>query len=213
MRKMKRRILLIGMLIICVSFQAKTQNFGTWIELEFRKDFLEKFNFNITPELRLKDQFQVDEYMIQGQLSYDAFSFLSVAGAYRIGTEIKNKGNVSFHRIAFDLQASQNINRFSASLRNRFTNTADSGSDEAGYYYRPRLKVDYNIRGRKFTPFATYELFHNLKTEKLHKSRMDIGFTQRLGNLHRVGLYYRLHDYFTDKESIHILGIDYRLKF
>jgi hypothetical protein len=210
---MKRIILFFVLLITGTVSQAVTENFGTWIELEFRKDFLKKFSFNLTPELRMEERFIVDEYMIQGQLSYDAFSFLSVAGAYRIGTEIKNKGNVNFSRIAFDLQASQNINRFSASLRTRYTSSSDSGSDEPGSYFRPRLKVDYNIRKRKFTPYATYELFHNLKTNNLHKSRMDIGFTQRLSSLHRVGLYYRLHDYFTDKKSVHILGIDYRLKF
>jgi hypothetical protein len=213
MAMMKQLILFFVLLITGTASHAITENYGTWIELEFRKDFLKKFNFNLTPELRMKERFQVDEYMIQGQLSYNAFSFLSIAGAYRIGTDIKKKENVNFSRIAFDLQASQGINRFSASLRTRFTSNSDSGSDEPGSYFRPRLKVDYNIRKRKFTPFASYELFHNLKTEKLHKSRMDIGFTQRLGNLHRVGLYYRLHDYFTDKESIHILGIDYRLKF
>jgi hypothetical protein len=210
---MKRIILFFLLLSASTVSHAITENFGTWIELEFRKDFLNRFNFNITPELRMKEQFQVDEYMVQAQLSYDVFSFLSVAGAYRIGTEIKKKENVNFNRIAFDLQASQGINRFTTSLRTRYTNTSDSGSDEPGSYFRPRIKVDYNIRKRKFTPYASYELFYNLKTDNLHKSRMDIGFTQRLGKLHRVGVYYRLHDYFTDKESIHILGLGYRLKF
>jgi len=46
-----------------------------------------------------------------------------------------------------------------------------------------------------------------------HKTRFDAGFSRDLGNLHRIKLYYRLHNYFDDKASVHILGIGYRLKF
>jgi hypothetical protein len=121
---------------------------------------------------------------------------------------------VNFHRIVLDMQASQNINQFTASLRSYYTSTYDSSNDKVENYLRPRLKVDYNVKGRKFTPFASYELFQNLKTEKLDKSRLDIGFTQRLDKLNRIELscFYRLDDYFTDSESIYILRINYLLQ-
>jgi hypothetical protein len=86
---MKRRILFFVMLIASIISQAKTEKFGIWIELEFRKDFLKKFNFNITPELRLQDQFRVDKYMIEGQLIYDPISFLSFIVGYRVSNEKK----------------------------------------------------------------------------------------------------------------------------
>lgn len=207
------KILIFIAIFFVLSANAKTEKFGTWIELEFRKDFLKKFSFSIVPELRLQDQFQVDEYMVQGKLSYDVFSFLSFAGTYRVGAEVKKKGNVSYSRYALDTQVSKDINRFELSLRGRYTNFSELDDDNSSNYIRPRVKLEYRTKGKRIRPFTSYELFHNLTKDELHKSRFDVGFTRRLGELHRVGLYYRLHDYFTDKPSIHILGMEYRLKF
>ena len=53
----------------------------------------------------------------------------------------------------------------------------------------------------------------NLKESNLYKQRFDIGVQRKIGDYHRVGLYYRLQDYFNDKTSVNILGIDYRFKF
>jgi hypothetical protein len=211
--KKLRNIIIFFLLTTSIHSVAKTERFGTWLELEFRKDFLDKFSFSLTPEFRFQDQFNLDEYMIQGKLSWQPLKYLSLAGSYRLGTEIKAKGDVNYSRIALDAQTSQKFNRFEAGLRTRYTNYSDSQQDEAGQYFRPRISLDYNIKGKKIKPFASYELFHNLNTSELHKSRMDIGFTRNITKLHRIGLYYRLHDYFTDKQSIHILGIDYRLRF
>jgi hypothetical protein len=210
----KGQIILI-LILLTNSFQsiAKTERFGTWLEFEVRKDFLNNFAFSLTPEFRFQDQFNLDEYMIQGKLSYQPLKFLSLAGSYRLGTEIKSKGNVNYSRIAFDVQASQSFNRFEAALRARYTSNSESQEDEAGKYFRPRISLDYNIKGNKITPFASYELFHNLNAGEAQKSRMDIGFSRSIGKLHRIELYYRLNDYFTDKQSIHILGFGYRLRF
>lgn len=210
-----KRISLIIILFFVGTYAgfAKTEKFGTWIELEFRKDFLKDFSFSLVPELRFQDQFQLDEYMVQGKLSYDVFSFLSFAGTYRVGAEVKNKGNVSYSRFALDAQASKNLNRLELSLRGRYTNFSELDSENSSKYIRPRIKLEYRTKGKRIRPFTSYELFHNLTKDELHKSRFDVGFTRRFGDLHRVGLYYRLNDYFTDKPSIHILGIDYRIRF
>ena len=56
--------------------QAKTEKFGTWIELTFTKKFLKDFEFSIIPEIRLQDDFTVDEYIFEGKLGYDPFKFL-----------------------------------------------------------------------------------------------------------------------------------------
>ncbi len=53
------------------------------------------------------------------------------------------------------------FDRFDASLRTRFTNDTDGG-DAKAFYFRPRTKHEYNIKGSKIEPFASYELFMNL---------------------------------------------------
>ncbi len=212
---MKQLNSILIFILLLASFQsiAKTEKFGTWFELEFRKDFLKDFAFSITPEFRFQDQFNLDEYLVQGKLAWRPVNFLTLAGSYRLGTEIKAKGDVNYSRIALDATASRKFDRFEASLRTRYTSSNDSQDDEPGRYLRPRVSLEYNIKGNKITPFANYELFHNLNSKEIHKSRMDVGFTRNMGKLHRIGLYYRLHDYFTDKQSIHILGIEYRMRF
>ncbi len=204
--------LLVAVLTGLMSAQAQTEQMNTWIELEFRKDFLKKLEFSLTPEVRLKEQFQVDEYLLQAQLGYELFPFLEIAGAYRISEEVKRSRNEVYHRYAFDVQAKKEIQRFEASFRGRLTNYSEASFEDPGTYFRPRAKVEYDVKNNKIRPFVSYELFRNLSEKAFHKWRFDAGFTRDLGKIHRVGLYYRLHDYFTDKDSVHILGIEYRIK-
>jgi len=58
-----KRIVILFMLFLAgnATVSGKTEKFGTWIELEFRKDFLERFSFGLSPEIRLQDQFKPDE--------------------------------------------------------------------------------------------------------------------------------------------------------
>ena len=151
--------------------------------------------------------------MVEGKLTYEPFSFLDIAASYRINTEVKNKGNENYYRWAFDGQLQRDFNRFEGSVRGRVTNYTDSSEENPGTYFRPRTKLKYDIKNNKVEPYISYELFRNMTEAEWHKSRFDAGFTRDIGDLHRIGLYYRLHNYFDDKASVHILGIDYRLKF
>lgn len=211
---MKKKVLLILVLFTgSMSLKAQTENFRTWMEFEFEKEFLDKLEFSITPEFRFADQFKLDEYMIQGKLTYEPFSFLDLASAYRINTEVKNNGNETYYRWAFDAQLKRDFSRFEGSVRGRLTNYTDSGEEDPGTYFRPRAKLEYDIKNNKIEPFISYELFRNMTSAEWHKTRFDAGFSRDLGNLHRIELYYRFHNYFDDKASVHILGIGYRLKF
>ncbi|MBT3383744.1 MAG: DUF2490 domain-containing protein [Prolixibacteraceae bacterium] len=212
---MKRIFILLFILFISVSItQAKTKKFGTWMEFEFSKELFEKFEISLIPEIRLEDDFTIDEYLIDVKFTYEPVKFLNFAAAYRINTNVKNKGNEISKRFVLDANAKQEFGRFEASLRTRYTNYTDveEGESESNYF-RPRAKLEYDIKGNKIRPFVSYELFRNTTEKETRKGRFDIGFTRKLGNLHRIGIYYRLQDYFDDSNSVHILGIDYRLKF
>ncbi|HKI87431.1 MAG TPA: DUF2490 domain-containing protein [Draconibacterium sp.] len=209
---MKRIILLF--FIVCAAFiaQGKTKKFGTWVELEFSKSFLKDFEFSVVPEVRFQDDYSVDEYMVDGVLSWEPLKFLKLSAAYRINTNIRKKTDETTHRFAFDAQVKKEVGRVEASLRTRFTNYTEQAIDDPGNFFRPRLKLEYDIKGNKIRPFTSYELFRNTTAKEFQKARFDIGFTRKLGKIHRIGLYYRLQDYFSDRNSIHILGIEYRLK-
>lgn len=203
-------ILLIVLSSIVV--QAKTKQFGTWVELEFSKSFFKDFEFSVVPEIRFQDDFSVDEYMVDGVLSYEPLKFLKFSAAYRINTNVKKKEDETMRRLAFTVQAKKELGRVEASLRTRFTNYTDQVDDDPGNFFRPRFKLEYDIKGNKIRPFTSYELFRNTTAKEFQKGRFDLGFTRKMGSRHRIGFYYRLQDYFSDRNSIHIIGIEYRLK-
>lgn len=212
---MKRSVFLLFILLISFfSLKAKTDKFGTWIELEFSKEFFKKWELSFIPEVRFQDDFSVDEYIFEGKLGYEPFKFLGLAAAYRYNTNVKNSGNESSHSAVFDITGKTEFGRFEGSLRGRITNDTDGGDVPwETFYFRPRIKIKYNIKGNKIDPYVNYELFTNLKESDVYKGRFDIGATRKLGDYHRIGIYYRLQDYFSSRQSIHILGIDYRFKF
>lgn len=209
---MKRIIILALGLFSVFSVSAKTEEFGTWIELEFTKEFLKRFEFSIIPDFRLQDDFTVDKYQFDAKLSYAPFKFLELATAYRIKTNVKEKGNEVTNRLIFDAAAKADVGRFTPSFRTRFV-TYKNVDDERVSVIRPRVKVAYDIKGSKFATYSRYEMYYDIVNDKLYKGRFDIGFTRKMGKLHRIGVYYRLQSFYDgEQNSINILGIDYRFK-
>jgi len=209
----KRLILLFLILLGLLQAQAKTKRFGTWIEAEIAKDIFKKFEFTLEPEIRLQDNFSVDEYMINGKLTFKPAKFIRLSGAYRFITDVKNKGNERFHRFGFDVTGRKKWKRLEASIRARLTNYADFDSNNnKNNYLRYRLKFEYDIPNCKFRPFTSYELFHLLSGGEINKSRFDIGGSYKIFSKNRVGAYYRLESRFNGGSAIHILGIQYELQ-
>ncbi len=211
-----KRLLLIA-IILCfgtASLFAKTDKFGTWVELTFTKKFLKDFEFSIIPEIRFQDDFTVDEYIFEGKLGYEPLKFLDLSVSYRYNTNVKSDGNEVSNNFVFDATGKTDYERFDGSLRLRFTNDYDAGDIPwETFYFRPRAKIKYNIRKVKIDPYVSYELFYNIKNKDLYKGRFDIGFSRDLAKHHEIGVYYRNQDYFSIRNSVHILGIDYEFKF
>jgi len=212
---MRRFLLFVIILFFCFSVvQAKTEKFGTWIEVDVTKKFLKKFEFSFIPELRLQDDFTVDEYIFEGKLGYEPFKFLGFAAAYRLSTNVKKNEDEVSQSAVFDVTGKTEYKRFTGSLRARFTNDTDGGDVPwESYYFRPRAKLSYNIKGKKIEPYVSYEVFHSFREKEYYKGRFDVGISRKFNKMHEVGLYYRLNDYFSEKSSIHILGINYGFKF
>jgi len=212
---MKSFLLSVFIFLVCFSLvQAKTEKFGTWIEVDVTKKFLKKFEFSFIPELRLQDDFTVDEYIFEGKLGYEPFKFLGFAAAYRLSTNVKKNEDEVSQSAVFDVTGKTEYKRFTGSLRARFTNDTDGGDVPwESYYFRPRAKLAYNIKGKKIEPYVSYEVFHSFREKEYYKGRFDVGFSRKFNKKHEVGLYYRLNDYFSEKSSIHILGINYGFKF
>ncbi len=208
----RKTILLFFLIAGVLSATAKTDKFGTWVELEFTKKFLKRFEFSIIPEIRWQDDFTVDKYQFDGRLGYEPFKFLSLGAAYRIKTNVKPKGDEVTHRLVVDATLKKKIGRLKPSFRTRLTTYNNIDGDGRTTVVRPRVKLVYDIKGNKLTPFTSYEMFQNISAKELSKGRFDVGLSRKMGKVHRISVFYRMQHYYTDRQSIHILGIDYRFR-
>ena len=155
-----------------------------------------------------------DEYIFEGKLGYEPFKFLGFAAAYRLSTNVKKTENEVSQSAVFDINGKTEYKRFTGSLRARFTNDTDGGDIPwESFYFRPRAKLSYNIKGKKIEPYVSYEVFHSFREKEYYKGRFDVGFSRKFNKKHEFSLYYRLNDFYSEKSSIHILGINYGFKF
>jgi hypothetical protein len=205
-------IILLASAFGITSVQAKTKKFGTWLEAEFSKDIVKRLEFSFTPEVRLQDDFSVDEYMAEFGLTYKPFKFLNIGSSYRLSKDIKNSGTETFHRFAIDATGKKEFGRFESSLRLRYTNYSENeDTDLKSNFFRPKVKLVYDIKGLPIAPYSSYELFYDLTNSQFDKSRFDIGATWQIFKKSRVGVYYRLQSEFSGGSAIHILGMSYKL--
>jgi hypothetical protein len=211
----KRCILFFLILLSFLQVHAKTKRFGTWIEAKFSKDIFKKLEFTLAPELRLQDDFTVDEYLMDGDLTFKPVDFLRLSAAYRYLINVKKSENEHYHRFALDAMGKKEWKRLEGSLRFRLTNYPEfeANNNDKNEYLRYRLKFEYDIRKCKLRPFTSYELFYLLADKALTKSRFDIEGSYKISDNSRLGLYYRLETHFDGEDAIHILGIAYDLDF
>lgn len=229
---MVRNKLLIAVLAVFLALSAVAQSGpSTWVELGFSKKIVRNLKAEFYPELRLFNDFKVDAYMLEGGLSYKLHDYLTVAGYYRYKNTNDYKPNrdvyvwESSSRFAFDAKTGLDIDRFNVSFRLRYTNEAEIDNPDEGRYsfFRYRGKIDYDIKGSKFIPTASIEAFHDLDANYFEKIRYTGGVAYPLNKDNELSLFYRLQDYLEDpnideilhekKESMHIIGIGYSLKF
>ena len=196
---------------------------STWIELGFSKKVIKNLKVEFNPELRLFGNFKMDTYILEGGLSYKLHKYLTIACYYRYENawDYKKKtgaykGQIASKRIAFDAKSGFELKRFDFQFRLRYTNGADfdQTTDDKASYFRYRAKIDYDMKGSKFIPYVSVEVFHDLILDNVDKIRYTGGLNYPINEHHEIGLFYRLQDYSEiDKASTNIIGIGYNLKF
>jgi hypothetical protein len=228
---MKNKILLLLLSFLFITSAFALENPATWIELGFSKSIIKNLKVEFNPELRLRGDYQIDTYIIEGGLSYKAHKYLTVASYYRFENEYdyKNKttnayeGQRSSNRIAFDAKSGFDLKRFDFQFRLRYTQGLYANNDASEFRYR--AKIGYNIKGIKLLPFASIELFHDQSVldlerenisgglKSIDKIRYTGGFSYTINKKNEVTLFYRLQDNRVKDETVNILGLGYSLDF
>lgn len=226
---LRTKLLIFILPLLCVLSTTAQEGPSTWFELEFSKEIVKNLKVEFNPELRLLGGFKMDSYILEGGLSYKLHKYLSVASSYRFENAYDYKkstgeyqGQKSVNRIALDAKTDFELKRFNIQFRLRYTNGFDFDAtfDNKDSFFRYRAKMDYNIKGNKLMPFVTVEAFHDLVLNGFDKIRYTGGFAYPINKNNELGIFYRLQDYFEPndyigdkKESIHIIGVGYSLKF
>ena len=227
---MNKRILLLLLPLLLVISGYAQKGPSTWVELEFSKKIIKNLKFEFNPELRMFGEFKMDSYILESGLSYKLNKYLTLAGYYRYedAWDYKKKtgaykGQVSLNRLAFDAKSGFELNRFAFQFRMRYTKGIDLNNNASEFRYR--AKIDYDIKGSKFIPFVSVELFHDksiLEYERnmisggfkdIDKLRYTGGLAYTLNKNNGIDLFFRLQDNRIKNVTMNIIGLGYSHDF
>ncbi len=186
----------------------------TWFEMSVSKDITKKLELDIATEIRFNEGFELNEYFLESGLEYKFSKYFSLGGNYRLGNNFNKKGESQWYgRFAFDAKTGYEWKKLGTQLRVRYTNADDFSDDDAKInYLRYKFKLDYSLKKLDLKPYLSYELYQNLDDKEFNKSRYEASLEYKINKHHRIGAYYRINDYFTDDESVKIIGFTYKLK-
>jgi hypothetical protein len=207
--------LLALLLFVCIQTKAEDveNEFQTRTSLKLSFKPLKKVKFNLSPELRFDDSFTLDKSLIEGEIEYKMFKFLSLGAAYRyIANQRENKDTEYSSRFLYSATAQKEINRFETSFRLSYSDYADDDDDDSMDLMRYKIGVEYNIPKCKITPSISTELFQDMSASSVYKMRYTVGADIKLFKKNYIGLSYKLDYYIQEYTNKHILDIGYKIK-
>ncbi len=207
--------LLIFFLLTCY-VTGQESEWNSWANISLTKNINKKLSISISPEVRFKEQFIVDEYFIEAGLDYKIFKFLYVGGNYRyIVNERETKSTEYFGRIALDVTGEYSLKKFDIQLRTRYCqyNDFDTEDDSNDPLLRYRLKLKYNISKSRITPVVALELFHQLNDNEISKTRTTFGLDYKINKVQKIGVKYLVQNYLDEDYLKKILSLEYKITF
>ena len=213
MRFKKTYLLLITLLFVGFSVIAQeVENefeYRTSVKLSYKP--IKKLKINFVPEVRFKDNFSVDRYLLETELVYKPLKFLYLSGGYRFVINPRTENDTEYlHRYEFSTTFKKKFDRFEPALRIRYTNYADDDADDN--FLRYKAALGYNIKDCKLTPTLSAELFQQLSTSDMYKMRYKLGLEYKLFKKNYINASYRFDYYLQKDKNKHIFSIGYKLK-
>ncbi|MEZ5072125.1 MAG: hypothetical protein R2751_14500 [Bacteroidales bacterium] len=119
------------------------------------------FRLHIAPEVRLGEDFRVDNFHVEGGLEYEPLRGLDLGASYRFLVNPRETKSTEYvNRYALFASYAREIRRWEPSLRVKYTNDSD---DAGGTYPRYRPPSNTTSKGVRFTPSVSLEGFHALE--------------------------------------------------
>lgn len=206
--------LTVFLLLLTCSLQAQEVE----DELQTRTSFtastklFKDFKISISPELRFDEDFSLDKYLVETELSYKLFKSFSLGAGYRLYADLKDSKSTEYNnRFSLSAKYEGSFYQFDPSFKIMYTNFSDDQEDSKLFRYKAAVK--YNIDKCRFTPYAGIEAFQQTENGELHKMRYLIGTDFKLFKKNHIDLSYKLDYYQNELKNKHIISIGYKLKF
>ena len=223
--KIIKRYLLISFFIVLplASFPQDT-DFGIWYSLNAGLKLIGQLELDINPTVRtFQNGSKIEEAFVDAGLTYKVNKYLSLSAFYRITENLEDDSSYyPQHKIFFDLKGSLSPGDLSLSGRLRYqrrykTYIEDEEDEIPDSHIRMRLKAAYDIPSFKFNPYISAELFCPVFKEYdrlADKKRYILGVEYRFNKKHSFELEYLFQrDYHPDLNDMHIIQINYNIKF
>ena len=175
---------------------------------------LKKLKINVSPQLRLDENFSIAKYLLETKVSYKIVKHFYIGGNYRFIVNPRDEKDTELsQRFGFSATYNHKINDFKPEFRLSYTNYADDIYDtEKQNFLRYKLSLDYDIPKNKFTPSLATELYHQIDDNQIYKIRYKAQIDYKLFKHNYLSAYYKLDYFIHDYKNKHIFGISYKLK-
>lgn len=211
-----RKIYLIIICLLIIGTQLSAQDvendfeYRTSVKLSFKP--IKKLKIKFSPEIRFKDDFSVDRYLLETELVYKPLKILYLSGGYRFVVNPRNEKDTEYlHRYEFGAALKKDFDRFQPQLRLRYTNYADDDAEDQ--FLRYKAALGYNIKDCKLTPTLSAELFQQLSDNSMYKMRYKLGLDYKLLKKNYITASYRFDYYLQEDKNNHIFSLGYKIKF
>lgn len=157
-----------------------------WPSLSVSKDLGERWKVSAEHSTRLRFMpFSLDELYLQVAGEYNLSYNLSLEMNYRFSEVYDAESRLTpAHRLSWEVEYSGHVKRWTIKVRPAVQTVMSRENQmkdrDAVWAFRPRLKVEYNIRKSSLEPFGALELYlgrRSGETFSLYKYRLTAGLS------------------------------------
>lgn len=215
--------ILILITILGFSGLTKAQSeFQVWTELGVKGDIIKKMDWFVDLKTRFGDV-GLNQFLPEAGIDYKVTKWFKPSISYRLIAAPNKYGNFkASHRINFNANFKENIDRFRLGLRARYQYAMsgagqeyDSDFDQA---IRVKPSIEYDINNSIFSPKASAEFYYDPvfgpSGQRFTKMRIGIGSALELDGPHSVSFKYQIDKWFRDysRGLRHVISVSYGYK-
>ena len=204
---------------------AQNPDFGLRLSSALNKEFSKKLDASIEYEHRFDQNLSTfDKAFLEPSLSYQLIKDVKIGAIYRVMLDQNKVREQSIkQRVAMYLRYKLSYSdfnfKFKTALQYGFDdiNNASFSFDQK-LINRNSIGIDYDWFGKKFKPYAEYELFYHINDPKggiINQWRFKIGSNYKISKSSELSMYYLLEHEFNVVAPVdaNIIGVGYSFSF